>query len=418
MTAETLARLILVLLCAEFLLERLAALLTERRRHRPMPEEFRDRITEEEYDKSRRYGSARHGLGRLRAVVSLAALLLFWQWGGFPWLQETVAGISSHWLWQGLLFLGLLSLGQQVLDLPFDLVQTFRIDQRFGMNTTTAATFLSDRLKGLLLMLLIGAPVLGGVLACFRLLGESAWLWGWLVLGSFTLLLAYVAPTWILPLFNRFEPLPDGELRSSLLELAREAGFPVSEILVADGSRRSRMSNAYLAGFGARRRIVLYDTLLDSQGHEEIRSVLAHELGHFRLGHIRQRLLLSLGSMGLLLYLFSLGVSHPTLAAAFGMNDAQLHAGFAFCMILFGPVNLLLGVIQNAVSRRHEYQADAFAAGLIRNGDTLVSALKTLYRENLATLDLHPLAEVLHADHPAALNRIRALRAVDAQAQA
>ena len=416
MSAVLFAQTILVLLMAEYLLETLADWLNRRRASRPLPAEFRDATSEEEYANARAYQLEVSRLGRRQASLSLAALLIFWNLDGFARLDSWTAGISEHWLWHGLLFIGVLALASQVLSLPSSLYKTFSIDARFNLNTTSAKTWLLDLAKGTLLGILLGGPLLAALLACFHIAGQSAWIWGWAILSLFSLVLMYVAPTWLLPLFNKFSPLEEGELRDRIVDYARRNQFPLKDIMVMDGSKRSKRSNAFLSGFGSNRRIAFYDTLINSQGVPELEAVLAHEVGHFKHRHIPLRLVMSLASTGITFFLLGQFIGNPALSQAFGLAQPSIHMGLVGFMLLYTPVSLLLGIVQNWVSRVQEFQADAWSARTIADPEAMVNALKVLSRDNLANLDPHPLHVMLHYDHPPVLERIAAIRAATATA--
>ncbi|MBU4379246.1 MAG: M48 family metallopeptidase [Proteobacteria bacterium] len=382
-------------------------------RHMPPnpPPEFADAFDAQTYAKSREYARASMRLSAVTDTCDTLAIIAFILAGGFDRLDTAIRALDLPPLATGLAFIGALTLAASLLGLPFEAYRTFVHESRFGFNTTTVRTFVLDRLKSLVLTVILGGPLIALVLLFFEHAGSLAWLLCWAVAVLFSLGLTYIAPTWILPIFNTFTPLEDGELRRALETCARQAGFELSGIFVIDGSRRSTKGNAYFTGLGRRRRIALYDTLIKEQSVEEIVAVLAHEIGHARKGHIKQRLAMGVAQTGAVFFLMSLFMSSPGLFAAFGMERISVYAGLVFFVLLFTPVSLVLSVAANAISRAHEYEADAFAARATGNPGAMISALKKLSASSLTNLTPHPLEVWLHYGHPPALDRIRALSA-------
>jgi STE24 endopeptidase len=383
-------------------------------RHLPPnpPPEFADAFDAPTYAKSREYARASMRLSAVTDTCDTLAIIAFILAGGFNRLDTAIRAQDLPPLATGLAFIGALALAASLLGLPFAAYRTFVHESRFGFNTTTVRTFVVDRLKSLALTVILGGPLIALVLLFFEQAGPQAWLLCWAVAVLFSLGLTYIAPTWILPLFNTFTPLEDGGLRRALDACARQAGFELSGVFVIDGSRRSTKGNAYFTGFGRRRRIALYDTLIKDQSVEEIVAVLAHEIGHAKRGHIKQRLAMGVARTGAVFFLMSLFMRSPGLFAAFGMEQMSVYAGLVFFVLLYTPVSLALSVAANAVSRAHEYEADAFAARITGNPGAMISALKKLSVSSLTNLTPHPLAVWLHYGHPPALARIRALAAL------
>lgn len=408
----------LLLLAAETALGVAARALNARR---PLPEPPAEPPGVAEILKLERLRSAReYTLAKARHadVQDLAGLLLlagFLLLGGLPWAEglarAAATGLGLGEVGAGLAFFGLLGLLSSLAALPFDIALTFGLERRFGFGTTSAATFVADRLTGLALAVAIGGPLLGAALWLFGTYGPGAWLVCWAVCALALVGLQYVAPTWLLPLFNTFTPLPQGPLRQGLEDAARASGFELSDISVMDGSRRSTKANAFFAGFGRVKRIALFDTLLERHPDREVVAVLAHEMGHAALGHIPLRLGAGVLQVGLLFGLLALFLDHPWIPAGLGLAGGSVHEGLAAFGLFFGPVSLALGMLTGALSRRHEYQADAFAARLTGDGEGLVLALARLSADNLSEVTAHPLTVLLSASHPPVLERIRALQA-------
>ena len=412
------ALIILVAIVGEYALSALASALNLRALSPALPAEFGGVFEGERYARSQAYTRTRTRFGLVRGAVSLAVVLAWWQAGGFEWLDQALRGLGYGSIVTGLLYIGTLGLASTLLGLPFRIYSTFVIEQRFGFNRTTPATFAADAVKSLALTLVLGGLLLGAVLVFFEWTGALAWLWCWLAATVFLLVFQFVAPTWIMPLFNTFTPLESGALRDAILDYARRANFPVKDIFVVDGSRRSSKANAFFTGIGRNKRIGLFDTLVRDYGVGELVAVVAHEVGHYKKGHVTQGLALQIGYLGALFFILSLVLRQEGLFAAFYMSEMSIYAGLVFFGLLFTPVELLLSLLVNAVSRRNEFQADAFAAGTTGSGEPLIAALKKLSADSLTNLTPHPLHVFLHYSHPPVLQRIEALRRAEGEAGA
>jgi STE24 endopeptidase len=404
---------VLVALLVELALHAAGDLLELRALAPEPPAELAGVHDREAYRRSQAYTRAKIRFGLLVSVVQLAVLLAFWLAGGFGWLDRATRDLGLAPIPTGLAFVGALVLGRQVLFLPFSLWSTFRLEERFGFNRTDARTFWLDRAKMLVLGALIGAPLLAAVLWLFRETGPLAWLWAWLTLTAVTLLVQFVAPAWILPLFHRFQPLEDGELRTRLLDYARGVGFPLEDVYVIDGSRRSTKSNAFFTGFGRHKRVALFDTLVERHSTDELLAVVAHEIGHYRRRHIQQGLAVSVLHAGVLLALLGVFLNRPGLYAAFGVDTPSVHVGLVLFALLYTPVELALEIAMSALSRRNEYQADEFAARTTGAPNALAAALRKLAADNLANLTPHPFQVALGHSHPPLLARIEALHRLE-----
>jgi STE24 endopeptidase len=362
-----------------------------------------------EYRRSQEYSRATTRLGLVDSTASLIILLAFWFSGGFNWLDQVVRGWGFIPLVNGLLYTGILLLGYSLLTMPLGIYGTFVIEERFGFNRTTPRIYILDRVKGLGLALALGAPLLAGVLALFQYLGDYAWLLCWAAVVAFSLVMQYVAPTWIMPLFNKFTPMPPGELKDAILGYARSVRFPVSNIFVMDGSKRSSKSNAFFTGFGGSKRIVLFDTLVARHTTGEIVSVLAHEVGHYKKKHVLQGTLIGIAHTGLIFYLLSLFLGSPGLYQAFYMQQASIYAGLLFFSLLYTPLELVISIVTQMISRRNEREADRFAAETIAEPRDLVDALKKLSAANLSNLTPHPFHVFLSYSHPPLGQRVAAI---------
>ena len=374
-----------------------------------MPDELSDIYEPDEYRRSQEYTRTKTRFGFVTAAFDLALLLAFWFAGGFDALDRVAASVWDHPVGTGLLYIGVLALGYTLVTLPFGVYATFGIEDRFGFNKTTAGTFALDRLKGLGLLVVLGGPLLAIVLAFFEYAGALAWVYGWAAVTAFSLVMAFVAPTWIMPLFNKFTPLEDGELRDSILEYARSVDFTISNILVMDGSKRSSKANAFFTGFGRNKRIALFDTLIEKHTTAELTAVVAHEIGHYKRRHVPQGIILGIATTGLVFFLLSLVLEAGGLYDAFFMERQSTYAGLVFFGLLYSPVQLVLSTARKMLSRRHEYEADRWSVDTTGEPEALADGLKRLSADSLANLQPHPLHSLLNDTHPPLLQRVHAI---------
>ena len=375
-----------------------------------LPEEVRDVYDAEKYHKSRDYLNTATGFRVISETFSLVVLLLFWFFGGFNILDQIVRGWGLHPILTGILYIGILSGAGFVLNLPSDIFSTFVIEELFGFNRTKLRVFITDRLKGLALVSLLGIPFLALVLWFFDRMGSSAWIYCWLISIVISFLLQFITPAWILPLFNKYTPLPDGDLKDAIAAYAREVRFAFKEIFVVDSSKRSSKTNAFFTGFGRNKRIALFDTLVKDSTIPEIVAILAHEVGHYKRKHIVAGIFLGFLNSGLIFFLLSLFIGNRGLFDGFYMQDVSNYAGLLFFAMLYEPISFLLSIPFHALSRHNERQADRYAVETIPDREQMVSALKKLYSTNLGNLNPHPLFVILHYSHPPLLERIRAIR--------
>jgi len=378
-----------------------------------LPDEFENVFDSDEYKKAQDYTRTRTRFGFVTSTFNLVILLVFWFSGGFNWLDEIVRGWDLAFLWTGLLYIGLLTLASSLLKLPFSIYSTFVIEEQFGFNKTTPKTFILDMVKGLGLGILLGGPLLAGILLFFYHFDSYGWLYAWVVVTLFTLLLQYIAPTWIMPLFNKFEPLEDEELQNKIYTLAEQADFEIEDVYQMDGSKRSSKSNAFFTGFGKNKRIALFDTLIENHEHDELLAILAHEIGHYKKKHILKNMAISIVHTGILFLLLSVFLNVEELFNAFYVGQPSIYTGLIFFSLLYSPVEMILSTGMPLRSRTHEYEADAFAAETTRNPDSMIKALKKLSKDNLSNLTPHPFYVFLNYSHPPVLERIKAIRSVN-----
>ena len=401
--------LILAILIAGFLVDFTLDLLNISALKTGLPPLLAGEYSAESFSKSQLYQREAGKFGLVGSSLSFVVIILMFILGGFTWVHEWVATVTDTVIISALLFFGILMLGSGILSLPLDIWSTFVIEEKYGFNKTTPRIFILDKIKSLALLLVIGVPLAALVIWIYTLTGRSFWLWTWLVLSVFSLFLSFFYSTLIVPLFNRQKPLDEGPLRTAIESLAVRADFPLRNIFVIDGSKRSSKSNAYFAGFGSKRRIVLYDTLIRDLDENQILAVLAHEIGHYRKKHILFSMLLSVLQTGLMLFLFSLVVGNPIFSEALNIDEPTFHIGLLIFGILFSPVSELTGLFFNKLSRSFEYQADAFAEGL-GCGTDLASGLLRLSEINLSNLTPHPAYVFVHYSHPTLMQRLCRLR--------
>ena len=407
---------ILVLLVADYALDVVVERLNLRAMRPEIPDEFRDLYDAEKYAKSQQYLRESTRFDLLQSSLMLPLTIGFLLLGGFAWADRLARLPGWGMIPTGLLFAAILGLLSALVALPFSLYDTFVIEARYGFNKTTPGTFIADQLKGLLLGAVLGGAVLAGVLWFFASAGAWAWLYAWGGLTAFQLLLLFIAPVVILPLFNKFTPLEEGDLRAAIQRYADGQKVSLSGIFKIDGSRRSTKANAYFTGFGRTKRIALFDTLIARHSVPELVAVLAHEVGHYRLGHIRKMVAASLAGSLLMFWILGQFIAVPGLYAAFGVPFEPVHgqppiyAGLVFFGFLYAPISMLTSLLSNVLSRRHEFEADAFAAQTTGRPQDLVEALRKLTVDSLGNLTPHPLKVFLEYSHPPVLQRIAALR--------
>ncbi len=407
------ALIVLIALLADFCLERTAELLNLKALRQPPPRALAGLYDPETYRRSQEYTRVRTRLGMVSAAASLVALLGFWAAGGFGALDRRLRGIALFDgrgpVGLGLVYLGVLALAAGALSLPFTAYSTFVIEERFGFNRTTVRTFVGDLVKGLVLSVVVGAPLLASVLWLFDRLDHLAWLVCWAVASAYTLIVQWLGPRFLLPLFNRFEPLEEGPLREAVVGYARGEGYDLDGVTVMDASRRSSKANAFFTGFGRSKKLTLFDTLVEKLSVPEVVAVVAHEMGHFKRGHVTRGILLGVIHQGAVLFLLSLVLGRPGLYRAFGVDGTPIYAGLLFFGLLMTPLERVLGLGIQAIMRRHELEADRYAAETTGRPEALISGLEKLTADHLTNLTPHPLHVVLYDSHPPLEQRIAAL---------
>jgi len=374
-----------------------------------IPPAFRGMIDELAYKKSVAYTLAKGRFGNIEDAYNTAVLLVVLFSGVLPWGFHLFSHGLGQSAWAMAAFLFAAGLVVSLPGWPFDWHAQFRLEQKFGFNTTTPKIWWSDRLKGLLLALVLGYPLLVLILKIVQWTGTEWWLWAWGAVLAFQLLMSVLAPVLILPLFNKFTPLPEGDLRERLLELARRTQFHAQSIQLMDGSKRSRHSNAFFTGFGRFRKIVLFDTLVQQLTGPELEAVLAHEIGHFKKKHIPKMLAFAAVSSFAGFYLISVLARQEWFCRAFGFEPGNVAPALLLFGLLAGTVTFWFSPLIHWWSRRYEYQADAFAARVMSGTQSLIGALRKLNEKNLNNLTPHPFYSGFYYSHPTLLEREQAL---------
>ncbi|MCK5148911.1 M48 family metallopeptidase [bacterium] len=400
---------IITTLVIDYLLNLLSDILTLSKMDNIVPAEMTDVYDADRYASSQSYTKTKMRFGFIATTFNLITLLLFWKFGGFAWLDININATAWSPIWRGLTYIGVLILAKSILDLPFSIYSTFVIEERFGFNKTTVKTFITDMIKGTILGLAIGGPILAGILAFFTYAGPWAWAYAWLAVSIISLILQVVAPIWIMPLFNKFTPIDDGKLKDKILKYVERVQFKIAGIFIIDGSKRSAKSNAFFTGLGKYRRIALFDTLVESQSTDELLAILAHEIGHNKKGHIIKSTVISILHTGILFYILSIVLAKTGLFEVFGTMPS-VHTGLIFFGLLYTPVEMLLSLAMNAYSRYNERQADTFAVETTGMPDQMITALKKLSAHNLSNLRPHPFEVLMHHSHPPVLQRIKFIK--------
>jgi STE24 endopeptidase len=411
---NAIAVIVLASLLLEFALRLIADGLNLKASRQEIPEPLKGVYDPERYRKAQAYLAARTRWGWCSGAFFLAITLGFWFGGGFGLLDAWVRSFSQGPVAAGLVYIGVLALLRFILSASFRAYAVFGIENRFGFNTTSWRTFVQDGFKTAMLSSTLGVPLLALILWLFEYAGLYSWLYCWVGISFFMLCLQFLAPRWILPLFNTYAPLETGSLRSAIQAYARSVRFPLENIFVLDGSRRTTKGNAFFAGFGRHRRAALFDTLVAAHSIPELVAIFAHEIGHWKKHHVSTSLVLGILQAGLFCYLFSRVVSSKELFHAFGVEQPSVYAGLVFFALLCSPLDFTIGVLRNALSRRHELQADRFAVDTTGDRQSLAEALQKLSSNHLAHLTPHPFYVMLNYTHPPLLDRIRAIQKIPA----
>ncbi|MBL3658467.1 M48 family metallopeptidase [Fulvivirga sediminis] len=408
MAPDIILYIILGIITIDFMVDQLLDYLNHKSKRVDLPEEIASFYDESKYRKSQEYQKVSGKFSFITSSFSFIISFLMLSLGGFGYLDQLLRPYFDNEVWLSLAYFGVLYVVSDVVNLPFQWYSTFVIEERFGFNKTTPKTFVLDKLKGYVLSAVLGCVLIGALLYLILNIGENFWLYFWLVASVFILFVNMFYTSLILPLFNKLTPLEDGELKSAIQTYSEKIDFPLDSIYVIDGSKRSNKANAFFSGLGKKKKIVLYDTLINNHTNEELVAILAHEVGHFKKKHILYGFAISILQIGVMLFLMSKMIYNENLSLALGAEQMGVHLNLLAFGLLYSPISTLLGIAMNIFSRKNEYEADAFARDTY-NGDSLSTALKKLSVDNLSNLYPHPAYVFVNYSHPPLLARLAAI---------
>lgn len=406
---EILFWIIIVILVVDFLFEKYLDYLNTTTMSETIPDEVKGIYDAGEYKKQQAYQRENHRFGLISGSFGFAVMLAMFLFFGFAFVNNLVWGFTGNAVLAALFFFGIIMFASDLLGIPFSVYHTFVIEDKYGFNKTTPKTFVFDIIKGWIISAVIGGGLLTLIFLIYQKTQGMFWIYAWILISVFSVFMTMFYSNIIVPLFNKQTPLEEGALRDAIQQFSEKVGFKLDNIFVINGSKRSTKANAYFTGLGAKKRIVLYDTLINDMETEEIVAVLAHEIGHYKKKHVIQSLLISLVQTGIVLFIFSLLIDSPVLSRALGVEEPNFHVGMVAFGILYSPVSFVLGIFMNILSRKNEYQADAFAAENYKSA-ALASALKKLSVKNLSNLTPHSLYVFFHYSHPPLLQRLANLK--------
>ena len=409
MNPETLFYIIIAIIIIDFTVDKIIEALNARHFNDPVPQELKDVYNETEYKKSQLYNKENYKFGLITSAFSLLLMLAFLFFDGFAYVDSLSRGFSDDPILIALIFFGIIMFASDILTLPFSWYSTFVIEEKYGFNKTTKRTFFTDKLKSWALLAIVGGGILALIVWFYQITDEDFWWYTWILVIIFTLFVNMFYAKLIVPLFNKQTPLPEGSLRTKIENYAQKVGFKLDNIFVIDGSKRSTKANAYFSGFGKEKRITLYDTLIKDLEEEEILSVLAHEVGHYKKKHIFANLAASIITTGFTLWLLSLFIGNPLLSQALGVTKPSFHIALIAFGILYSPISEITGLKMNYLSRKFEYQADNYAKKTY-NAQALISSLKKLSKTSLSNLTPHKAYVFMNYSHPTLLQRYKNLK--------
>ena len=400
---------IVIAIIIEYLFSSFSSILDIKNITPSIPSDFKKAYDKEKYILSQDYLKAHTRFGLFSSTFSLILIMIVIHSDIFGLLDQFVRGQFDSYILQGLLFIGIIYFFQDIVSLPFSIYHTFVIEERFGFNKTTLNLFIIDKIKGYAIFIVLGSIVITPILYFFHVYGDIGWLIAWSILTAFMIAVQPLFVHVIAPMFNKFTPLEEGELRSAIEKYTAKVNFPLARIDIMDGSKRSAHSNAYFTGFGKSRRIAIFDTLVEKHSTNEIVSVVAHEVGHYKLKHVLQGTILGIIETGIMLFAFNLIMNDISLFQVFGVSQLSVHAGIVFFSMLYAPVSMFTSIVTTAISRKNEYEADKYSYDTTNNREALVSMLIGLSANNLSHLTPHPLKVFLSYSHPPVVDRIKAV---------
>lgn len=408
MDAMWIKHLLLGVLTLSFIFDKILSYLNIKREVPKVPSTLKEYVDSDKLIESKKYQITNYKFGLLTSFVSFTITWCFIYFGFFGWIDDWLRSLAENPILLSLLFFGVIFIGSDIISIPFDYYQTFGIEEKYGFNKTSKRTYISDKIKGYFLSIIIGGGLLTILLMLINFMGKDFWWQFWLVSAIFMVFVNLFYTALILPLFNKLRPLEDGELKSKIIHYAQTVGFPLDNIFVIDGSKRSSKANAFFSGIGKRKKVVLYDTLIEQHTPDELVAVLAHEIGHYKKKHIIWGMLASVIQVGALLYILSSFIFSENMSIALGGRQMAIHLNIIGFTMLFSPISMLLGIGMNILSRKNEFEADAFAKKTFA-GKPLAEALKTLSVNTLSNINPHPWYVFVNYSHPPLLERLKRL---------
>ncbi len=408
MTPQTIFYIIIGILIVNFIVDKVLDYLNAKHFNDPIPEELNDVYDTVEYQKSQLYKDENYRFGIITSSLSLIVTLAFFFFDGFALVDNWSRSFSENNIVVALIFFGVIMLASDIISIPFSYYHTFVIEEKYGFNKTTTRTFILDKIKSWLMIIVIGGLLLSLIVWFYETTGDVFWLYAWGIIAIFSFFMNLFYARLIVPLFNKQSPLEEGSLRSKIESYANKVGFKLNKVFVIDGSKRSTKANAYFSGFGKEKRITLYDTLIKDLEEDEIVAVLAHEVGHYKKMHIVFNLIATIATTGFTLWLLSLFIGNSLLSEALHVSQPSFHIGLIAFGVLYSPISEITGLVMNFISRKFEYQADDYARYTF-DGPPLISALKKLSKNSLSNLTPHPSYVVAYYSHPTLLQRFKNL---------
>ena len=406
--AQVILYLIIAFILFEFILSKTLSYINLKTWNKPLPDEVKDLYDTKKYNEAKEYAIANYKVGTITSVIMLLITVAVLWFKGFAGVDALARNFSDSPVLQTLIFFAIVGFCSSIIGLPFEIYETFVLEEKFGFNKTTPLLFITDKIKGLVLAIIVGGGILALLTFLFGLLGDKFWIAAWIVVAAFSILMAMFYTNLLLPIFNKLTPLENGTLRESIEKYAAKVQFPLTNILVMDGSKRSTKANAFFSGLGSKKNIVLYDNLINDMNTEEITAVLAHEVGHYKKKHVLQSIVISVAQMGIMFFLFGWLASNPLMAEVLGAKQNSFYLSLITFSLLYSPVSIITGLLMNVFSRKNEYEADTYAKETYA-GEPLITSLKKLSVNHLSNLQPHPAFVFFNYSHPTLLQRIRNL---------
>ena len=375
----------------------------------PLPDFIKAEYTDKKYQKAKNYHKEGGSLSLIKSSISLVVLIVILATNGFSYLDDWIRSFTDNSALQMLMFFGVMFVISDIFSLPFQWYSTFTIEEKYGFNKTTVATFFLDKIKSWILLILIGGGILLLIFKIYELTESYFWILAWALISAFSLFMAVFYTKLLLPIFNKLTPLEDGELKEAIERVSSDTGFTLEKVFIMDGSKRSAKANAFFSGLGKQKSIILYDTLVEQHTKQELLAVLAHEIGHYKLKHIPQSIILGLGQSFISFFILGIFLNYPIFTEAIGFTEPSFYASLIAFGLLYSPIELLLGILTNKLSRKNEYQADDFAKN-IHLGEALISALIKMSAHHLSNLYPHPLDVKINYSHPTLIQRVSHLK--------